>query len=154
MPSPQPVPNEPDIMELARQFTGPSSHVFQDDIEICVKATTLAQYILNRAPSGDGNLREALTEIVKQMGVAVLHIPNGIGLKSACEDAVRQAKEALATPPLDGWTPELKRICEGRCADYGDPPCWKLPELTSDMKTKPKPCAGCLDVAPTDGGAK
>lgn len=44
-----------------------------------------------------------------------------------------------------GWTPEVKERCAGKCGDMGDPPCYRLPELTSDAKPEDiKPCAECL----------
>lgn len=38
--------------------------------------------------------------------------------------------------------------CEEHCAQYGDPPCWKLPSKTSDWpKDQPvRPCIDCSDA--------
>ena len=43
--------------------------------------------------------------------------------------------------------------CEERCAfETGDPPCWRLPELTSDWpQGEPvRPCIDCSDVNNTE----
>jgi len=47
------------------------------------------------------------------------------------------------------WTDELRAICADRCAyPYGEPPCWRLPELVDDCGHI-EPCAECLaDAAP------
>lgn len=42
-----------------------------------------------------------------------------------------------------GFTPELKTLCRDTCAEFGDPPCWKLPELVQPCELI-KPCAECL----------
>ena len=40
---------------------------------------------------------------------------------------------------------DLRSICEGRCGDFGDPPCWRLPSLSSDCRADEMgPCAECL----------
>ena len=43
------------------------------------------------------------------------------------------------------WTEELREICRDACAEYGDPPCWRLPELTSHAAGQTfEPCKECL----------
>ena len=46
-------------------------------------------------------------------------------------------------PNPDGFTSELEAICAATCAEFGDPPCWRLPELVEpcDQIT---PCDECL----------
>jgi hypothetical protein len=40
---------------------------------------------------------------------------------------------------------ELRKICAEKCADVGDPPCWKLPDMTSDCDDEIiEPCLECL----------
>jgi len=46
-----------------------------------------------------------------------------------------------------GWTDELEEICSGFCAQSGDPPCWRLHEMTSDCRDINPPCADCLEGA-------
>ena len=48
-----------------------------------------------------------------------------------------------ATENPQGFTDTLKTICAGRCGDYGEPPCWKLPELVEPCEII-EPCAECL----------
>lgn len=44
------------------------------------------------------------------------------------------------------WTNELKARCCGRCGEVGDPPCWRLPELTSDAVAEEiHPCTACIN---------
>lgn len=56
-------------------------------------------------------------------------------------------------PNPEGFTDQLKDICERRCADdAGEPPCWQLPELV-DPCEHITPCADCLtDAAKADNG--
>ena len=44
---------------------------------------------------------------------------------------------------VKGFNEGLRDICAGRCADIGDPPCWKLPELCEPCE-EITPCAVCL----------
>jgi hypothetical protein len=50
----------------------------------------------------------------------------------------------------EGFTPELQRICADTCAEFGEPPCWKLPELSQPCEHI-TPCAKCLETL--KGGA-
>lgn len=44
----------------------------------------------------------------------------------------------------EGFTQELQDICEKRCAETaGEPPCWKLPEITEPCEHI-TPCEECL----------
>lgn len=46
----------------------------------------------------------------------------------------------LAATECEAWPDPLKKSCAGRCAKYGEPPCWKLPMLVSP----------CPDIVPCD----
>lgn len=48
------------------------------------------------------------------------------------------------------WTDELKKACEGRCGDMGDPPCYRLPDLTSDAPRDIGPCLECQGWKPIE----
>lgn len=49
---------------------------------------------------------------------------------------------------VEGFTDELREICRDYCAESGEPPCWKLPDMTSDCDgTVIRPCVECLVVA-------
>jgi hypothetical protein len=47
------------------------------------------------------------------------------------------------------WTPAIKARCADLCGDVGDPPCWDLPNLTSDCPPDIQPCAECLAYQPS-----
>lgn len=52
-------------------------------------------------------------------------------------------------PSAEGFTDELRERCRDRCAFYGDPPCWRLPEIAGDQLDEPiRPCEQCLTNAP------
>ena len=52
---------------------------------------------------------------------------------------------------VEGFTDELREICRDYCAEAGDPPCWKLPDMTSDCDGKViRPCAECLAELESD----
>lgn len=42
-----------------------------------------------------------------------------------------------------GFTPALETLCRERCAECGDPPCWRLPELVEPCELI-EPCPECL----------
>ena len=42
------------------------------------------------------------------------------------------------------WTDAIRECCRENCAVYGDPPCYRLPEITSDCTEMPEPCADCV----------
>jgi hypothetical protein len=47
-----------------------------------------------------------------------------------------------------GFNAELERICQGRCGEFGEPACWRLPDLVEPCETI-TPCAECLaDLEP------
>jgi hypothetical protein len=51
----------------------------------------------------------------------------------------------MAKGVVEGFTDELRQRCANACAEFGDPPCWKLPDLTSDCDGKTiRPCQDCL----------
>jgi len=51
--------------------------------------------------------------------------------------------------PLAGWTPTLRVRCAARCAFYGDPPCWRIPDISCDPLPGPiTPCDDCLHDRP------
>lgn len=46
----------------------------------------------------------------------------------------------------EGFTPQIRALCLERCAAYGDPPCWRLPDLI-DLREPShlfEPCTDCL----------
>ena len=46
---------------------------------------------------------------------------------------------------VEGFDDELREICRESCAEFGDPPCWKLPDMTSDCDGKViRPCDQCF----------
>ena len=49
----------------------------------------------------------------------------------------------MTRPNPEGFTPDLERICAERCAFYGDPPCWRMPELVEPCEHV-TPCEECL----------
>ena len=52
----------------------------------------------------------------------------------------------VAKGKVEGFTDELRERCRNSCAAVGDPPCWQLPDLTSDCDGQViKPCTECLD---------
>ena len=57
------------------------------------------------------------------------------------DDHFAEAGKMVQT--LAGWTPSLRVRCADRCAFYGEPPCWRLPDLTSDCEPI-TPCDDCL----------
>lgn len=51
----------------------------------------------------------------------------------------------MAKGTVEGFDDELREICRNSCGDVGDPPCWQLPEITSDCDDKViRPCEQCL----------
>jgi len=46
-------------------------------------------------------------------------------------------------PNPEGFTEQIERICEETCADFGDPPCWMLPDLVEPCG-QVTPCDECL----------
>ena len=42
----------------------------------------------------------------------------------------------------EGFTPALESACRERCAEFGEPPCWRLPELVSPCEHI-TPCDEC-----------
>ncbi|MBN2760035.1 MAG: hypothetical protein JXQ79_06020 [Rhodobacteraceae bacterium] len=42
-----------------------------------------------------------------------------------------------------GFTPALERACAELCALFGEPPCWRLPELCEPCEPI-TPCDECL----------
>ena len=42
-----------------------------------------------------------------------------------------------------GFNDELRRVCAGRCGDFGEPACYLLPELVEPCEAI-TPCADCL----------
>lgn len=49
-----------------------------------------------------------------------------------------------------GFSPGLADLCARNCAEVGDPPCHKLPELTSDAG-EITPCQQCVAAAAIRG---
>lgn len=49
-----------------------------------------------------------------------------------------------------GFTDKLRAICAERCADVGDPPCWRLPSLCEPCEPI-TPCPECIDEADLHG---
>lgn len=49
---------------------------------------------------------------------------------------------------VEGFTENLKRVCQDICADeYGEPPCWDLPNLSSDADSEViTPCEECKRI--------
>lgn len=50
-----------------------------------------------------------------------------------------------------GFTDAMKARCAEECAQYGDPPCWKLPELVEPCEHI-TPCEDCLAGKPVVPG--
>lgn len=72
--------------------------------------------------------------------------PGGCTYTPAAERGAGMANEPKNP---DGFTPQLEGICRNRCAEFGDPPCWTLPELVQPCE-QITPCAECIaDVALT-----
>ena len=54
----------------------------------------------------------------------------------------------MAKGRVEGFDDELKDVCRYVCAEVGDPPCWQLPDLTSDADDQVfTPCDACLHLA-------
>lgn len=51
-------------------------------------------------------------------------------------------------PNPAGFTDAIKRICAETCAEFGDPPCWRLPELVQPCEHI-TPCDECLAAVDT-----
>ncbi|MDX1819298.1 MAG: hypothetical protein R3197_00250 [Paracoccaceae bacterium] len=52
------------------------------------------------------------------------------------------------------WTDRIKEVCAEACAyPYGEPPCWRLPELTNDCESV-EPCADCLALIAQEDAAQ
>ena len=49
----------------------------------------------------------------------------------------------MTNPNPSGFTTALKDICRERCAKYGEPPCWRLPDLIQPCE-QITPCDECL----------
>lgn len=56
------------------------------------------------------------------------------------------AGDLIAKGTVEGFDDEtLREICLDSCAECGDPPCWQLPDKTSDCDGKViRPCDECL----------
>lgn len=46
--------------------------------------------------------------------------------------------------PVRGFNDDLLKRCADRCAEFGDPPCWKLPDLIEPFDEVVTPCDECL----------
>ena len=68
-------------------------------------------------------------------------------------NAARIAAQITPTPDTranpEGFTDQLKQICEKRCAEVGDPACWKLPDMTEPCEHI-TPCSECMTGVVTD----
>lgn len=54
-------------------------------------------------------------------------------------------------PNPKGFTEALERICAATCAEFGDLPCWRLPELVEPCE-QITPCDECLaQIGTTEG---
>lgn len=43
-----------------------------------------------------------------------------------------------------GFTDIVRERCRNACAEFGEPPCWQLPDLTSDCDDQTiTPCSEC-----------
>lgn len=42
-------------------------------------------------------------------------------------------------------TPAERERCDKWCAEHGDPPCYALPQITSDSPRRIGPCPDCRD---------
>lgn len=52
----------------------------------------------------------------------------------------------MTRPNPDGFTSLLKQICGNIRSNFGDPPCWQLPEMVSPCE-QITPCDECLDLS-------
>lgn len=56
-------------------------------------------------------------------------------------------RPVAAAPNPSGFDEALRLRCAARCAFYGDPPCWRLPELVEPCE-QITPCEECLEDRP------
>jgi hypothetical protein len=93
-------------------------------------------------PAGCGaELREALVEIARteQLGPGMTHVVYGHKAKEVADAALA----ATPAPTSGAWTDDVKSRCQNKCAEVGDPACYRLSELTSDAPKDIQPCAEC-----------
>ena len=50
-----------------------------------------------------------------------------------------------------GFTDQLRALCRETCAEFGEPPCWELPDLVEPCEHI-TPCAECLEAIAGGGG--
>ena len=51
----------------------------------------------------------------------------------------------MAKGKVEGFDDALRDMCAYNCGGCGEPPCWQLPDLTSDCDDSViTPCAECL----------
>ncbi|MBF9050608.1 hypothetical protein GTF97_08175 [Roseobacter sp. HKCCD8767] len=62
------------------------------------------------------------------------------------------SRDGGAAPNPIGFDDRLLAICAAACAEFGDPPCWQLPDLVDPCEPI-APCANCLALA-ADNAAK
>lgn len=63
-------------------------------------------------------------------------------LDRAAQEASAGRAGTMADTNPSGFTPALQAICRERCACFGDPPCWRLPDLVEPCEHI-TPCPEC-----------
>ncbi len=61
----------------------------------------------------------------------------------------QRSPEGTVMPSPAGFTNELRELCRERCAQYGEPPCWTLPDIVEPCEHI-TPCEDCLNGAPIE----
>lgn len=54
------------------------------------------------------------------------------------------------TRALQGFTAEIKTRCLDRCSFYGDPACYRMPDIFDDLDLPITPCEDCINDKPYD----
>ena len=67
-------------------------------------------------------------------------------------DAILEAFPAPADSNPAGFTVRIQQICEDRCAEVGDPACWRLPDMVEPCEHI-TPCEECIRDAAQEGRA-
>ncbi len=63
---------------------------------------------------------------------------------------IRAIGSGYKTATLAGFTPEIRTRCQDRCSFYGDPACYRMPDLVDDLDLPVTPCEDCINDKPYD----
>lgn len=88
---------------------------------------------------------EVFDDLVTALGAwaeKIRNMPERTPEEAALFEIVVAMPFARDTPVA--WTDALRALCRENCALFGDPPCYRLPEITSECEIVPPPCADCL----------